>query len=320
MELVSIIVPTYNVEPYIKRCIESLLCQTYTMIEILIIDDGSTDNTLSICQGYAQNDCRIKIITQEHEGQSIARNRGLDIANGEWFFFVDSDDWIDENTIENMRMLAEKNGADIICCGIQYVYDDERRMMTSGENEIYCNTEALHEMMCNHNICSVVWNKLYKAKLWEHIRFPKGKLHEDEYITYQVLYEARKIYFTKEPYYMYFQRNDGIMGKLLNSNNMDKIEAISERTDFFMERNEDRLVDESLLEGITYTKYLYRSNMQYKSDDLFERMLIDSYKQQMNRIWSRKTISVKNKVISFFWKVVLPMQYKVKVKTGNKNA
>lgn len=313
MELISVIIPAYNVEPYIEKCLCSVVHQTYDNLQIIIINDGSTDGTNLICEKYAKEDNRILYISQQNMGLSMTRNKGLDLVKGSWIFFVDSDDWIEPDTMKSMYSLAVEKNADIVCCGVECVEKDGYiSPFTEGNDAIFDNRNALHHMMKSKDICSVIWNKLYRSSLWNNIYFPLYKIHEDEFVTYQVLYACQKVIYTNTVFYHYVQREHSIMSHLAGSNCLNKIEAIEERKQFFLQHGEEGLVDDSCMEGITYIKYLYRDNLVNKHDDHFAQILLNLYTQQMKFVSQRKDIKTITKVTALIWKFILPIQYRLK--------
>ena len=197
----SIIVPVYNVENQLYRCVDSLIHQTYADLEIILVDDGSTDSSGTMCDDLASKDSRIRVIHQSNRGLSGARNSGLDIMTGEYVFFVDSDDYIAKDTIEKLYMLLQRHNADIMACGFSHVFDgnEPEEAFTSNAPGVWNGHDSIIQMMRTNNICTVAWNKLYRSTLWENIRFPEGRVHEDEATTYKLLYKA-KIEYPKMNY------------------------------------------------------------------------------------------------------------------------
>ena len=255
---VSIIVPVYNVEKYLDRCMHSLINQTYTDLEIILVNDGSTDDSGKMCDQYLNSDSRIKVIHQENQGLSAARNTGLDVAKGELVFFVDSDDYLDVCAIEMMISKMSRDQADIVACGIKKVGDIDE-LFTNKNPGMWSGHESVIQMMRNNNLCTVAWNKLYKRELFENIKYPIGVLHEDEATTYKLLYESSIVSYTPKPYYYYFQRDNSIMAEKVSERNDQFLEALRNRVIYFEEKSEKDLIEHSrisLLEGI---KYGYRN-------------------------------------------------------------
>lgn len=236
-ELISVIIPVYNVEPFLRRCVDSIIGQTYSSLEIILVNDGSPDNCGDICDEYAQKDSRVRVIHKENGGLSDARNAGIEKANGEFITFVDSDDWIDHKFIEKLYELAKGSNSEIVVCDFFRTSNEE----INPENYLielhgFSNIEALEQLYGKFYVQLVIaCAKLFDSRLFEKIRFPKGRLHEDEFVTYKLLHKAKKITLTTEQLYYYWQREDSIMGRAtLNLKNvLDSIDALEERIAYF---------------------------------------------------------------------------------------
>lgn len=249
-DFVSIIVPIYNVEKYIDRCIKSILAQTYDKLEIILVDDGSPDRCAEICDEYSEKDSRIIVIHKENGGLSSARNMGLKIAKGDYISFVDSDDYINIKMIEHMRNTAVNSASDIVICDYKNVYEDEKAcnedLKDFNADEIieiekYEAQMAYFKNNEERKRFVVVWNKLYKRELFEDIRFPIGRIHEDEAVTYRLLYNAKKIMYIRNCYYFYLERNGSIMASTFNKKRFQLFDAYIERIKFYEENNEMEL-------------------------------------------------------------------------------
>ena len=238
--LVSIIVPIYKVEPYLRRCLDSIVNQTYTNLEIILVDDGSPDCCPQICDEYAARDKRVVVVHKENGGLSDARNAGLDICKGEYISFVDSDDWVDEGYIEKLLSFTQKENADI---AIGENNRTEGCSEPSKENitiMAYTPKEALmHLFSQNHIAFTVSWGKLYKKNLFSTLRFPKGKFHEDEFTTYILFSKAKKIIYTSEILYYYYQRSGSIVS---SRHPWDVLEFLECRYLFFKEKKENEFL------------------------------------------------------------------------------
>ena len=243
--LVSIIVPVYKVEPYLRRCLDSIINQTYTNLEIILVDDGSPDNCPQICDEYAAKDNRIVVIHKENGGLSDARNAGLDICKGDYVSFVDSDDWIAFSFAESLLQVIDQYKADI---GIASFIRTSNPFTANIKTETNLNIEELDSLQSVKKLWSdeyvtfvTSWGKLYRTSLFSSTRFPKGKIHEDEYTTYKLLYRASKTVFLNNPLYFYFQRNDSIMANA-SSDSLRILDAMIERYHFFKKNNEMEIV------------------------------------------------------------------------------
>lgn len=236
--LISIIVPVYKAEEYIARCIESIQYQTYENLEIILVDDGSPDKSGQICDEYAKDDERIVVIHQENKGISGARNSGLDIAKGEYIGLVDSDDFIHPDMYAKLMKNLLKNDAQIAMCRYQNTYDSEMdEHIAEGTANVITREEAFDELFRYHSIAMiVVWNKLYKRELFDHIRYPQDKIYEDERTTYQLIYAAEKMVCINSPYYYYFQSDDSFIRSGFHRERVQFAEAMEDRLKFLQEK------------------------------------------------------------------------------------
>lgn len=232
-KLVSIVVPIYKVEKYLERCINSICKQTYRNLEIILVNDGSPDNCPKMCDAFAKQDNRITVIHKENGGLSSARNAGIEKAAGEYISFVDSDDWIHEKFIETLLMLCEENDCEISQCDFLFVNNDSIDLPLShnAELRIFSNEEAVEKCCAGPEAIkyNVAWNKIYLKKLFEDIRYPEGKIHEDEFVTYKLMWKARRIAVTNLYLYNYLQRADSIIGSGFSIRRLDRLQAYRER-------------------------------------------------------------------------------------------
>ena len=246
---ISVIVPVYNVEEYLECCIKSLISQTYNNLEIFLINDGSTDSSGIICDRFAVLDPRIIVIHKENGGLSDARNKGLEHATGKYITFVDSDDFLECNFIKKLYEQIIKYGADISICDYLCTYSDDVQNAYDVELEefVFSNKECLKKTYCpdKHGLEFVAWGKLYKKELFDKysINYPLGRIHEDIFVTYQVMYVAKKIVFTNYIGYYYRQRNGSIMHKAFNKKNLDSIIATRKACEFFESKGEEELLE-----------------------------------------------------------------------------
>lgn len=245
MKLVSIIVPVYNVELFLKKCVNSILNQTFSNIEVILVDDGSTDSSKNICKQFQQIDSRIRVITKINGGLSDARNAGLDVATGDYIIFVDSDDYVNENFVMKLVKSLEKNSAEIAICGFNVVKAtnnyEETLDSTAG---VFSGRELLSKIMGVRGYRYVVaWNKIYKRSLFQYIRFDKGKVFEDEYICSRLLFNVSRVCVVNQPLYNYVQRESSITKSDLSWEKINmKKEMYIQRIDFFKEHQDEMLV------------------------------------------------------------------------------
>ena len=234
--LISVIVPIYNVEEYLDRCVESIVNQTYKNLEIILVDDGSPDNCPQMCDNWAEKDSRIKAVHKENGGLSDARNAGMPFATGEIISFIDSDDWIELNMFETMLNRMIEDDSDIVSCGVKWVEEDGSliRDVTS-ENEVLDNKTAMKELLNDSKLKQHVWNKIYKYDMIKNIPFEKGKYHEDVFWSYQIVGIAKKVSIIKESFYNYVQRSNSIMGEGFSVKRLDALDANRMRCEYMKE-------------------------------------------------------------------------------------
>ena len=227
MDLISIIVPIYKVEPYLNQCVQSIVEQTYRNLEIILVDDGSPDACPAVCDAWAAKDSRIRVIHKENGGLSDARNAGLAAAAGEYICFVDSDDWIAPEYIAGLYGAVAETGADIAECAV--AYEDEAgsvlRLRQAAPVARMDRLEALRRLVQEDGIYQTVWNKLYRREVIGGIRFEKGKYHEDEFWSYQVFDRIGSLAVVPEALYHYLQRGGSIMGDGYSLKRLDGLEA-----------------------------------------------------------------------------------------------
>lgn len=212
-ELISIIVPVYNVEKYLERCLDSLIKQTYRPIEVILVDDGATDKSGEICDRYeSDNPDLITTIHQENKGLSGARNTGLGHVHGKYITFVDSDDWLAPDMIETMYENLKHYHAQISGISFYQAYENGKLIKNSPKAQVSVmgREEALGKYLFNENLTVCVWGKLYDISLWDKVRCPERKLFEDQYTTYKLINQANTIVFDPSPKYYYFKRNGSI--------------------------------------------------------------------------------------------------------------
>lgn len=237
---VSVVIPVYKVEEYLEKCLDSVVGQSLRDIEIICVDDGSPDRCGEICHRYAKNDKRIKVIHQENQGLSAARNTGIEHATGDYIAFVDSDDWLHPNFLEVLYRLCVDNACLISRCGLQKLYsEDEAVTEYRCDGEIVTGKDMIHRRFeANGWMQVVAWNKLYHRSVFSDIRYPHGKIHEDEFTTYRTYWKAEHVAYTDCKLYYYRQRGDSIMGRGFNEKSLHVIEAYEESAEFFRQRDQ----------------------------------------------------------------------------------
>lgn len=253
---ISIVVPIYNVEKFLPRCIDSLINQSYENIEILLIDDGSTDNCSKICDEYAYKYNNIKVFHKKNGGLSDARNYGIERVESEYIAFVDSDDFVDKDYCKILYKNLIENNADISICKFRETTESKIEEVIKQEViNIYSKFDAQQNILDTTNnlntITTVAWNKLYKKKLWENIRYPKGKVNEDEFVIHHLIHNSNKVVYTNLELYYYYQRENSIMKKNFTKERLVAIEAFKDRWKFYTDNKEYKE-----LEAKAYSAYM----------------------------------------------------------------
>ena len=227
MPLISIIVPVYQVEAYLDKCISSIAGQTYTNLEIILVDDGSPDRCPAICDAWAAKDGRIQVIHKENGGLSDARNAGMAAAAGALMGFVDSDDWISPDMVQHLYDLMVQDDSDIAACGVEMVWEDgtPSRIMTPEGCYVLDAQDAMEAIIEESRLKQPVWYKLYRTELIRDIPFPVGKYHEDVFWSYQAVGRARRVSVSDRLCYFYLQRSGSIMGEGYSLKRLDPLEA-----------------------------------------------------------------------------------------------
>lgn len=238
-KIISIIVPIYNVADYLEQCLDSIYGQLKEDYELILVDDGSTDNSGNICEEYKKRFPTTILIHKKNGGLSDARNAGVDIALGKYIYFVDSDDWIAPNAIEDLLECAEKNQCEIVQSGFYYAYEDHLLCSYPEEKmngvSLLSKEEAMVELIRNVNVKNFAWGKLYLASIVKKNKFPKGLYFEDSYWKHYIINEANRYALLYKPLYFYRQRNDSISGDF-SIRNIDLLKGYEERLKFIKEQ------------------------------------------------------------------------------------
>ena len=233
--LISIIVPIYRVEAYLSRCIASILNQSYRNLEIILVAAGSPDSCPKICNEYAEKDARIRVVHKKNGGLSDARNAGIDIANGKYISFIDSDDYIHPEMISTLFDLLKSNDADISVCNFTPFTESVSPLNKAPTIDTLSGKDAAKRLYQSQYATQTVvaWDKLYKRSLFDHLRFKVGKFNEDEFFSYRALYLANKVVFTSQELYFYFIRTTGISKAITDPRSLNSLDAKIEAIQFY---------------------------------------------------------------------------------------
>lgn len=241
MPKITVVVPVYNVERYLSRCVDSVLAQTYSDFELVLVDDGSPDNCGSMCDEYATSDKRIHVIHRTNGGLSAARNTGIEWAmensDSEWITFIDSDDWIHQRYLEWLNTAAVEQNANVVIGtfirtdGNDAIEESELTVKTSSPEDYW---------MENQTNATTAWGKLYKKDDFQALRYPEGKLHEDEFTTYKILFQYQRIAVVETPIYYYYFNYEGITKSSWTPKRLDGLEAVARQIEFFKKNHFER--------------------------------------------------------------------------------
>lgn len=269
MAEVSIIVPVYQVEKYIRQCIDSILAQTFMDFELILVDDGSKDNSGKICDEYAEKDKRIRVIHQNNSGAAVARNNGMDKATGNYFAFIDGDDYIVPTMLECLYKTIQEEDADIAACNYRYVFQngDEKDFFTENKAEILNGKEIFYNRKNerNYGFWTVVWNKLYKAEAFKNVRFRCGKYYEDEFWANDIYRLNIKAATVSDCLYYYRQHSASTMRMKNIRRSFDLIEAFEERINVYLK--EEKYSDQAYKVLIYSLEYLNESKKLIKNEE-----------------------------------------------------
>lgn len=260
MDVVTVVVPVYNVEHYLRECLESIINQTYQDLQIILVDDGSTDSSNIICDEYALRDKRVQVIHKDNRGLSDARNKGIDLANGEYITFIDSDDVIEQDMIEYLVQLISKYKADISVCQARYISDDgillKKPCGEIKEKKVINVLNCIHEFLYSQEIGTVAWRKLYKRSLFQEIRYPVGRYHEDVFTTYKLVAISDSIAIGSEVKYLYRIRPSSIMQSSFSPKHLDLVAGKREMSRFI----ENKFPDSPDIIELAYASIIYAAN------------------------------------------------------------
>lgn len=285
--LISVVIPIYQVKDYLVQCLESVMNQTYKEIEIILVDDGSTDGSGDICNEYKQKDDRIRVIHKGNGGLSSARNAGIDLAQGEYIAFIDSDDWIDARYIETLYKMCEENDCDIAQCvhwdiwtEVNYHVDKVTVPFIFNPRELACAFESIELWQS-----ILAWNKLYRIELFDDIKYPEGRLHEDEYTSYKLAWKANKVAVTYAKLYYYRRcRENSIKTSKYSYKRLDCDDAYKQKTEFYEAANEHEL---AMLTRKRHYRWLKQQIPLIENSDLENKdIVITSLSKKINEIES----------------------------------
>ena len=290
MPTISVIVPVYKVEKYIHRCVDSILGQTYADFELILVDDGSPDNCGSICDEYAAKDSRVVVIHQENGGLSAARNAGIDWvfahSDSQWLSFIDSDDWVHPEYLQRLLDAALEHNVSVSICGYVQTEGEKPEIDPESLRSVLWNTEDFY---VQHNVnATIACGKLYRKECFREIRYPVGRLHEDEFTTYKTLFAVDAVAVIASPLYAYYTNPESIMHSSWSPRRMDALDAYSERILFFAQHNKENLFHKTLETYIWYIVAMRETVLSLKKEDLSEKYAKVLLQRLRHELLSRK--------------------------------
>ena len=306
-ELISIVVPIYNVEKYLRKCIDSIINQTYKNLEIILVDDESPDNCGEICEEYAKKDNRIVVIHKKNGGLSDARNAGIEVATGKYIGFVDSDDYIKEDMYENLYNDIKKYDVDISICKYIEVFENStiyEDASNSNKIEIYDNVEMLKRLLYNNNVTDHACNKLYKIDLFKinNIRYPNGYMYEDIGTTYLLFENSKKISLSEKNEYYYVRRGSSILGQVNEKLIFDLLKMLNNRFEY-LEHKFPELKNELIKNKMRFIIIVFRYICILKKVNLLENEYIkreyNFYRKNFN-LSKKYIVEIQNSIVEKF--------------------
>ncbi|WP_022760636.1 glycosyltransferase family 2 protein [Butyrivibrio sp. AD3002] len=288
-KLVSIIIPVYNVEKYLDECVESVIVQSYENIEIILVDDGSTDSCGMLCDKWATKDSRIKVVHRPNGGLSAARNSGLEIAKGDYISFVDSDDSVKKAFIEDFIDALENTGADFAFCDIESARLAERDRLGTEQmilSDKECRQLLIDPLSREYVEMVVAWNKIYKKDLIKDLRYKEGKIHEDEFMINNFIYSFSKAVYIPHRNYIYRVNDEGITGSENRNDlrHLDAVDAYEERMQKALDNNDIEFANSVLKWALLKLVQFYRHGNESMKAESYKkyRLLYDGYKKYLS--------------------------------------
>ena len=297
--LISVIVPAYNVEKFIGKCIDSILRQSFKDFEVLLIDDGAKDSTPEICDACAKKDSRIKVYHKENGGLSDARNYGIDRMQGKYVTFIDSDDYVDSGYFEYLYgLITQEEDIQIAICGKKSVREDENASPDPETfHEIITGERAVQKMLCGHGSGHSAWGKLYSANLWKTVRYPKGKIYEDYATTYRVMALVDKAAWGNAAMYFYVQHIESIMHQKCSRRSLSLVDIADEETEFIVKKW-PALKQEALARKVTSALKCLQNILNAKNEEFddYKQKIVEDVRRHKGELLASKKVALKTKI------------------------
>lgn len=282
--MISIIIPIYNVEEFLPKCLDSIVCQLRDDWELILVNDGSTDESGRICEEFAAGKDNVQVVFKSNGGLSDARNAGIKVAKGEWIYFLDSDDWLKEDAIQKLLNFAIDNKCEVVQGGIYYAYSDRllyrKPSKTEAENTVLDNNDAMHQLILNDRVKNFAWGKLYRADLIRDLIFPVGKYFEDSYWQHNAMHRVTRYGIIDEPLYYYRQRETSISGNF-SDRNLDLLKGYESRM-IFIKDNYPSFFSEIVC---SYWNMLFSFYFQSRRRPVVEKLYCEYYSESLDKYY-----------------------------------
>jgi len=296
-KLISVIIPVYNVEKLISRCVDSVLNQTYQNFEIILVDDGSPDNCPQLCDEYAKKDARILVLHKQNGGLSSARNAGIEAAKGEYITFIDSDDYINDDYLQTLYTAISEDNTSLAIGSHRAVYDNGTVIdRSNGKRDVLSSKQALEAMLYDDGVDVSAWAKLYKRELFSDIRYPEGRLYEDAATTYKLIDKAARVSLDSKIIYNYMIRSTSIAAGTFTPKKMDLITSTKEMCDFVTNKYPE--LEKAAFRRLVYA-YLSTLSQLAQSDEKFpneQNELVSFIKANGSSVLKDKSVPLRDKL------------------------
>jgi glycosyltransferase involved in cell wall biosynthesis len=305
---ISIIVPVYNIEHLLAKCIDSILDQSLTNFELILVNDGSTDKSGEICNQYAKLDSRVKVIHKKNGGTASSRNAGLEVSVGKYIGFVDNDDYINKYMFETLFNHACLHSSDIVVCDYLQVNEgqdyDTCKLDLDYSVHHFNNIEALNQIYTEQATFVYPWNKLYQKRLFEDIKYEIGNLYDDETVAHKILYNSKKVTYIKTKLYYYVKRKGSMVNSPFNIKKFGRVYALKEREVFFRNIREVDLHQKALKHYMeTFFWYYFLAKSSFNNIDLELKKLKHTFDKSLIYLLSSKEIGWKQKLVCIFFSI-----------------
>ncbi|NHC43332.1 glycosyltransferase [Bacillus sp. MM2020_1] len=305
---ISIIVPVYNIEQLLAKCIDSILAQSFTNFELILVNDGSTDKSAEICNAYANLDNRVRVIHKKNGGTASSRNAGLEVATGKYIGFVDNDDYINKFMFETLYNSASVHSSDIVVCDYLHIdedqYCDTEKFDSGYKIQHFNNIEALDHIYSSKPTFVYPWNKLYRRFLFKDINYEVGNLYDDETVAHKLLYLSKKVTYIQTQLYYYVNRKGSMVNTPFHIKKFGRVYALKEREVFFRNKKELKLHQKALKHYMeTFFLYYYTAKSNIQDIDIELKKLKHTFDKSLIHLLFHKEIGYKQKLMFILFRI-----------------